>query len=194
MGFRPESGGPLFLAHQPIIQAPIITDANVRQVWDSDMDGSRDFHKVHGAPPENLLPGYKFGDGSLRSVLEPSAESLPARYGSNTWLPWDRPVPGLNARIDAVKSDAWFVYILRCSDGSLYTGITTDVRRRTVQHNAGTASRYTRSHRPVHVVYQEPHTTRSLALKREAAVKRMTRMEKELLINRNVSGPYDGHT
>ncbi len=78
----------------------------------------------------------------------------------------------------------WFVYILRCSDGSLYTGITKDVRRRCEQHNAGTASRYTRSRLPVALVYQERHVSRSLALKREAAIKAMSRREKESLIRR----------
>jgi UV DNA damage endonuclease len=82
----------------------------------------------------------------------------------------------------SLKADSWFVYILRCSDGSLYTGITKDVRRRTEQHNAGTASRYTRSRLPVEVEYQEPRATRSSALKREAEVKAMTRLEKESLI------------
>ncbi len=86
-----------------------------------------------------------------------------------------------------MKGNSWFVYILRCSDGSLYTGATTDVKRRSGQHNAGTASRYTRSRRPVCVNYQEPHVSRSLALKREAAVKRMTRPEKEQLIRRGAT-------
>lgn len=86
-----------------------------------------------------------------------------------------------------MKADTWFVYILRCRDGSLYTGITTDVRRRTDQHNAGTASRYTRSRGPVRVEYQEPHASQSSALKREAAVKRMTRLEKESLIKANTA-------
>ena len=84
----------------------------------------------------------------------------------------------------AVKSDAWFLYILRCSDGSLYAGITTDVKRRSEQHNAGTASRYTRSRPPVRLVYQEPHVSRSSASKRETQVKAMARSEKELLIRR----------
>jgi predicted GIY-YIG superfamily endonuclease len=80
------------------------------------------------------------------------------------------------------SGDKWFVYILRCGDGSLYTGITKDVRRRCEQHNAGTASRYTRSRLPVAVVYQESKPSRSLALKREAAIKTMSRLEKESLI------------
>jgi len=76
----------------------------------------------------------------------------------------------------------WFVYILRCADGSLYTGITTDLTRRTRQHNAGTASRYTRSRRPVQLVHQERNRSRSAALKHEAAIKRLTRRQKLALI------------
>jgi len=74
------------------------------------------------------------------------------------------------------------VYLLRCADDSLYTGITNDVNRRCEQHNAGTASRYTRSRRPTDFVYQEAHDSRSEALKREAAIKSLSRQEKELLI------------
>jgi predicted GIY-YIG superfamily endonuclease len=78
--------------------------------------------------------------------------------------------------------ERWFVYILRCADGSLYTGITNDVSRRCERHNAGTGSRYTRSRLPVNVAYQESHLTQSLALKREAAIKTMSRQEKEAMI------------
>lgn len=76
----------------------------------------------------------------------------------------------------------WFLYIARCADGSLYTGITNDVPRRCKQHNAGTASRYTRSRLPIKMVYQESQSSRSVALKRELAVKAMAREEKESLI------------
>ena len=76
----------------------------------------------------------------------------------------------------------WFVYILRCADGTLYTGITKDLARRTQQHNKGTASRYTRSRRPVKLVYQEPQRSQSLALKREAAIKKLTRRQKLAMI------------
>ena len=76
----------------------------------------------------------------------------------------------------------WFVYILRCADDSLYTGITNDLIRRCDQHNAGTASRYTRSRLPVVLVYQESQANRSVALKRELAIKALTRKKKELLI------------
>ncbi len=80
------------------------------------------------------------------------------------------------------SGDKWFVYIVRCADGSLYTGITKDVKRRCQQHNAGTASRYTRSRRPVKLIYQEVHPSQSSALKREAAIKAMTRREKLAMI------------
>jgi len=76
----------------------------------------------------------------------------------------------------------WFVYILRCADDSLYTGITNDLPRRLEQHNAGTASRYTRSHLPVVLLYQESQASHSLALKRELAIKALSRKAKESLI------------
>lgn len=76
----------------------------------------------------------------------------------------------------------WFVYILRCADGTLYTGITKDLARRTEQHNAGTASRYTRSRCPVKLVYHEPQPSQSLALKREAAIKKLTRRQKLAMV------------
>ena len=60
----------------------------------------------------------------------------------------------------------WTVYLVRCRDGSLYTGITTDLDRRLAAHNAGTASRYTRSRLPVKLVHEEPGFTHSSALKR----------------------------
>lgn len=76
------------------------------------------------------------------------------------------------------SNDSWFVYMLRCRDGSLYTGITVDVSRRCKQHNAGTASKYTRSRFPARLIHQEAHGDQSSALKREAAIKAMTRREK----------------
>ena len=82
----------------------------------------------------------------------------------------------------SASPDTWFVYLLWCADGSLYTGITTDVSRRCEQHIAGTASRYTRSRLPVVLVYQEAHGSRSVALKRELEIKTLSRQEKESLI------------
>lgn len=78
----------------------------------------------------------------------------------------------------------WTVYILRCRDGSLYTGIAIDVETRLAAHHAGKASRYTRSRLPVRLVYREPARDRSTALKRELVVKAMTRAEKVALISR----------
>ena len=80
------------------------------------------------------------------------------------------------------SDNTWFVYILRCDDGSLYTGITNDLIRRLEQHNAGTASRYTRSRLPVVLVYQEEPTTKGKALKRELVIKALSRKAKEVLI------------
>src|ERR1022692_1506726 len=82
------------------------------------------------------------------------------------------------------SGDGWFVYIVRCADGSLYTGITKDVARRCQQHNAGTASRYTRSRPPVKLIYQEVRPDQSSALKREAAIKAMNRREKLTMIQK----------
>lgn len=85
-------------------------------------------------------------------------------------------------RLRKQLAEQWFVYILQCADGSFYTGITNNPDRRIQQHNAGTASRYTRGRLPAVLVYQEPQPSRSLALKRELAVKAMSRTGKESLI------------
>ena len=80
------------------------------------------------------------------------------------------------------SADPWLVYLLRCADSTLYTGITTDLKRRCQQHNQGMASRYTRGRHPVRLVYQESYPTKSLALRREAAIKALGRRAKESLI------------
>ena len=72
--------------------------------------------------------------------------------------------------------------MLRCSDSSLYTGITNDLPKRLKAHDAGKASRYTRSRLPVRLAYQERQPTKSKALKREAAIKRLRRAEKDRLV------------
>jgi putative endonuclease len=76
----------------------------------------------------------------------------------------------------------WIVYMLRCCDGSLYTGITNDLPRRLGHHGAGTASAYTRARRPVRLVYQERQPDRSAALRREAALRRLPRAAKLALL------------
>ncbi len=75
----------------------------------------------------------------------------------------------------------YFVYILECKDGSLYTGITTDVARRLAEHKAGTASAYTRARGAKRIVYTEPHPTRSTASKRESEVKKWSHPKKTAL-------------
>ena len=80
------------------------------------------------------------------------------------------------------KTKRWFVYILRCSDGTLYTGITVDVERRLNEHGHGTAAKYTRSRRPVELVYHERQRDQGSALRREAALRRIGRAGKLALI------------
>lgn len=77
----------------------------------------------------------------------------------------------------------WYVYILRCADNTLYTGITNDTDRRLKAHNAGTASKYTCARRPVTMVYHEEAETKGDALRRELQIKSLSRQQKELLIN-----------
>ena len=83
---------------------------------------------------------------------------------------------------------SWHVYILRCADGTLYTGITNDLKRRLTAHNAGTGAKYTRGRCPVVLVWKTRLTDRGAALKREAAIKRLTRTEKETLFERSRPG------
>lgn len=72
----------------------------------------------------------------------------------------------------------WTVYIIRCADGSLYTGITKDVEMRLAQHNSGRAAKYTRSRLPVELVYREDVADRATALKREHAIKQLPKEKK----------------
>ena len=79
-------------------------------------------------------------------------------------------------------ASVWFLYILRCRDESFYTGVTTDIDRRIREHQEGRASRFTRTRRPIVLVYQEKCGSRSEALSRECAVKTMSRRAKENLV------------
>ena len=76
----------------------------------------------------------------------------------------------------------WYLYILRCGDGTLYTGITTDVEKRLAAHRSGKGAKYTRGRQPLELVYRESCENHSQALKREWEVKQLTRQEKEALI------------
>ncbi len=81
-------------------------------------------------------------------------------------------------------ASGWFVYILRCADGTFCTGVAKDVDRRCRQHNDGTASRSTRSRLPVRLVHQEAVLDQGAALRREAAIKALSRSQKERLIRK----------
>jgi len=83
----------------------------------------------------------------------------------------------------------WFVYILRCGDGSLYTGVTTGLAKRLAAHRRGRGSKYTRARRPLALVYLEARRTRSTALRREAAIKRLRRPDKLRLLAGGPSVP-----
>ncbi len=83
------------------------------------------------------------------------------------------------------KSQSYFVYLLRCADGTLYAGTTNDLHRRVQQHNAGTGARYTAGRRPVVLVYVENCVSRSEALRREAGLRKLSRREKLRLVAAN---------
>ena len=85
----------------------------------------------------------------------------------------------------------WYVYIIQCADDTLYTGITTDILRRINEHNRSKGGNYTRIRHPVRLVYQENHSNRSEALKREAQIKRWTKLEKLALITGGISYLHD---
>ena len=80
--------------------------------------------------------------------------------------------------------DNWYVYILRCGDGTLYTGITTDVPRRLQMHRSGRGAKYTRGRQPLELVYREACEDHSQAMKREWQIKQLPRAEKEKLIKK----------
>lgn len=75
-----------------------------------------------------------------------------------------------------------YTYILKCKDDSLYTGWTNDLKKRITNHNAGKGAKYTKARRPVELVYYEEFQTREEAMKREYAIKQLSRKEKEALI------------
>lgn len=79
--------------------------------------------------------------------------------------------------------NTWYVYILRCADNSLYTGITTDIVRRVQEHNsAASVTRYTRARQPLTLVYHEIHADRASAARREHALKQLRKAQKEALL------------
>ncbi len=84
------------------------------------------------------------------------------------------------------KTDEWYVYIIRCRYGSLYTGIATDVERRFVDHQKNTGAKYLRGRGPLTLVFQQPVGRRDLALKVERNIKRLPKQKKEALVKTGV--------
>ena len=83
-----------------------------------------------------------------------------------------------------MDKDIWYVYMVRCSDGTLYTGVTNDLQKRIKAHNSGKdGARYTRPRRPVKLVYSEEAETKSAAAKLEYKIKKMTREKKMKLVS-----------
>ena len=77
--------------------------------------------------------------------------------------------------------NSWHVYLLACADGTLYCGVTNDLKKRVMVHNAGTGAKYTRARRPVVLVWSARSSSKSMALKKEYAVKRLPAAEKKRL-------------
>jgi putative endonuclease len=98
--------------------------------------------------------------------MKPASSNHPAQ--------WSNPIP---------PSGKWLCYILCCAGGTLYTGITNDLGKRLLAHNTGTASKYTRAHGPVELVFVECCADKSSALKREVKIKSLVRTKKLALIN-----------
>jgi len=81
------------------------------------------------------------------------------------------------------KTKTWWIYLLRCSDNSLYAGVTTDIDRRIDEHNnSKLGAKYTRAKRPVHLAYLEESDSRSNACKREYQIRHLTKLKKEQLV------------
>lgn len=85
----------------------------------------------------------------------------------------------------------WYVYLLRCADGTFYAGSTNDLARRLAAHNSGSGAKYTRSRRPCTLVYREEAADKSAALRREAAVKKLSRAQKAALIEKAQESGYN---
>lgn len=81
----------------------------------------------------------------------------------------------------------FYIYILECSDGTYYTGYTDNPERRLAVHNSGKGAKYTKTRRPVKMIYTEAFETKSEAMRREAGIKRLTRKEKENLVYGNAT-------
>ena len=99
-------------------------------------------------------------------------------------------VPALFSEKEMQMESIWYLYILRCKDGTLYTGITTDVEKRLAAHRSGRGAKYTRGRAPLELVYREICGSHSKALKREHQTKALSREDKQKLIE-NRDNPGD---
>jgi putative endonuclease len=88
-----------------------------------------------------------------------------------------------NSELNTESTNRHFVYIVECSDGTLYTGYTVDIERRVDEHNSGVGAKYTRGRTPVKLIYKETFSSRSDAQKREYEIKKLPRSKKEELIS-----------
>lgn len=86
----------------------------------------------------------------------------------------------------AEDASEYYAYMLRCADGTIYCGYTTDPLRRTAEHNGGRGAKYTRSRLPLELVFVECFPTKSEAMKREAALKKLNRAQKLMLISKEI--------
>lgn len=111
------------------------------------------------------------------SVLRVWEKELMRKATRERWL------GRIHAHLSATGSSRpWFVYVVRCADGSLYTGITTDLAKRVAAHNGGTGAKYTRGRSPIELVWSRKMKTGTEARKLEAAIKKRTRAEKEAMV------------
>ena len=92
-----------------------------------------------------------------------------------------------------MSSRSWYVYIVRCSDDTLYTGVSTDISRRVSTHNSGRGAKYTRSRRPVSIVYAGPEMTQSAALREERRRKSLSRKKKLMIIKEYLRRDLNGN-
>jgi len=130
--------------------------------------------------PEGRSP-YGERGGSRAKVLGPKARSpvAPTNLCEAKMSP-ERPAKGVAAARDGVKM--WYVYLLRCADGSLYSGSTTDLTKRLKRHLSGRGGKYTRAKKAVALEYAENFNARRDALKREIEIKKLSRFNKEKLV------------
>ena len=117
------------------------------------------------------------------------SDSLPQDYE-----PCVQPLHFPASDIVAYNCFMWFVYILLCEDGSLYTGVSSNLKKRFLDHKNGKGGRYTRSHKPIKIVYKEKRLTYSEALKRESGIKSWSREKKMKLCQQRDDGGGSGQS